>query len=186
MTRQEYEKLVQRLVGHKLAKVFYYEINYKDKYGEPQKEPAWNWDSRFDSLDFGLDLVTDTDETFWVTWGWEFFNYNISVEVNPVDDRSAMRQWNTSEVSRWYNYIGKQITDVYVYWAVVEYDGNNIEYPQDLELIFGSGLRVYLSALEIWCDSGRSAECQDHITVVFDEDVARSFRISRYAMQSSS
>ena len=50
MTKLEYEEVAQRLMGERIQRVDYFEIDY-----EGGKE-YWNADSAFDSLDYGLDL----------------------------------------------------------------------------------------------------------------------------------
>ncbi len=179
MTRIEYEKRVQELIGHTLAEVLYFEIDYHNEAGIPLNEPAWSRDPRFDSLDFGLELQTNEGDSFWITWGQEFYLYNIAVERNTSDDRSRMRKWNVTHESRWFRLIGKQIIEVQTYWSwverVSEQGWERFDFPQDLRITFETGETVYISAFEIWPDGSYNG-FTDNITVFFDEDTAKFFQ----------
>ena len=180
MTRKEHEKRVQELVGSTLAEVLYFEIDYHDEAGAPLTKPLWDWNGRFDSLDFGLELRTGEEDAFWISWGHEFFQYDIEVERNTQDDRSRMRMWNVSRESRWQPLLGKKITGVHTYWSWVEQTSGQgrerIQFPQDLAVSFETGATVYLSAFEIWQD-GSSNGFADNITVFFDEATAKEYGI---------
>lgn len=188
MTSDEYERRAQELVGHTLAEVLYFEIDDRNEAGESVNKPSWNRDWRFDSLDFGLELQTREGDGFWISWGHEFFQYDIEVERNSKNDRSGMRRWNVSRTSRWRRSIGKKIVAVATYWSWVdepaEEGWRRIQYPQDLRITFESGETVYLSALEVRQD-GAPIGFTDNITVFFDEAIARKYGVGPYASARS-
>jgi hypothetical protein len=184
MTRDEYQRQVQDLIGHILVEVLYFEIDYRDEAGESVNTPFWNWNSHIDSLDFGLELQTEKGDAFWISWGHLFFQYDIEVEPNTKDDRSSMRVWNVTQNSRWYPLIGKRISDVKTYWSWVNESSDKgwrrVHYPQDLGVTFESGEIVYISAFELWQD-GTPNGFADNVTVFFDEVTAQLYGIGPYA-----
>ncbi len=73
MTRVEYEKRVQSLVGKKVLGVMYSEIDNGDG------EFHFFADENFDSLDLGLELTLDSGEPETISWGNEFVPYGVSL-----------------------------------------------------------------------------------------------------------
>ena len=79
--------------------------------------------------------------------------------------------------------MGQVIFDVKVHWSWVEEEGhfkNRRYYPQDLEITFENEIKIYFSAFEVR-SGGFQMGMIDHITIFFDEAVAREFRIGPYA-----
>ena len=174
LTKEDYVAHLNTIVGCRLARVRYYECAF-DNPG-----PLWSWDSRFDSLDFGLDLEMDDGAVFQFLWGWGFVEHDIALN-NPErtpEEIAAWRVWEVSETSRWHDFVGKRISSIDVFWSGTRAstDDQWTEYPQDLRLTFETGQRVYLSALEIWDDGGFVGQ-QDNLTVFFDEATAKEFLV---------
>jgi hypothetical protein len=79
---------------------------------------------------------------------------------------------------------------VTVFWErVEEYMSNKtsgevrletVDCPCSMRLDFENGARVYIVALEVTLEGQIDYE-KDHITVIFDESVAREFKIGEYA-----
>ena len=110
MLRQDFEQQTKKLIGHSITHVDYLEIDYTDKSGNPVKKPNWNRDKQFDSLDYGLDLITESGDVFWISWGCEFTCYGISIILNPIDNhKKNMRIWDVSYNSGWRSFIGQKI-----------------------------------------------------------------------------
>ena len=58
MNKSEYETIARALTDKTLVRVQYVELQYQNSDGTPLATPSWNWDQRFDSLDFGVLLET--------------------------------------------------------------------------------------------------------------------------------
>src|SRR5262245_45019481 len=146
MTRAEFEISVRRLVGLELRGVRYFEIDYSafadgDSQSSDRDDsgPRWSGDPRFDSLDFGLQLLTATGETVDSSWGDEFYQYGISLKV-PLTASDTIRAWDVSETSRWNSLLGRRIQETRVFWSWVEgRDIGRVHYPQDVKLTFDGG-----------------------------------------------
>ena len=181
MTEQELESLVGRLVGQRIQRVRYFEIDYADG-GEAT--PAWCEDERFDSLDFGLDLLTADNLSFDFTWGNEYLAYNAMLFEEAMRSLYGACTWDVTGSSRWQGYIGKPIVDAQVSWEW-EWAGNDNfvrkRYPQTITLVFGGCSPVYISALEVNVQVGwPGMHFSDHITVFFDSEVAASYGVEPY------
>lgn len=191
MSPAEFEKRVEELIGRRITRVRYHEINYRDKDGQPLTEPQWNWCPDLDSLDYGLDLTTEDGAVFHVTWGDEFTQYGVTVQPDPLHDVSAVRVWDVTNGSRWAPLVGQRIVAADVFWESTQYrtlraDGSlsewsePVSYPQDLRLTFEGGDRVYLSAFEVREGDSRAAMA-DHISVFFDDAAAEQYGIGPFA-----
>lgn len=176
MTHDEFETQARRLVGQVVQRVRYFEIE------SGAGEPAWGGDPRFDSLDFGLDLLTVSGERFRLWWGAEFYMYGVSVESGGPESVEGVRMWDVSETSRWRELLGSRIEDVHVFWSWVSWeegtDKGRVQYPQDVKLVFEKDREVYISAFEVSSgDSGLGT--MDHITVFFDKAIAQRFGVGQ-------
>jgi hypothetical protein len=176
MTRPEFEELAQALVGRRIARVQYYEIDHP--FFPPG--PVWDLDERFDSLNFGLALTMKDGDMFFITWGDEFVLYNISIIANPQIDGSQLRWWDVTEASRWKRLKGQQIEAVRVVWAWELSQGQGQaelrDHPSDIDLIFPSDQHVYLSNIQIVDDDWPESRV-GHVTVIFDREVAEEFGV---------
>jgi hypothetical protein len=182
MTPTEFKKQVEEMVGHRIAKVRYHEIAYTDADGVPLAEPEWNWCPDFDSLDHALELTMEDGTVFYLTWGWEFEQYNITVQSAPLHDVSAVRVWDVTESSRWTPQLGQKITAVDTFWSWISMaDGSQrTDYPQDIRLTFENGERIYVSAFEARRDGSRFW-MMDNVTVFFDDAGAEANKIGPFA-----
>ena len=171
MTREEFETQARQLLGQVVQRVRYCEIGYESE------APAWCGDPRFDSLDYGLELLTVSGERFPFSWGAEFYTYGVSLAEGLPEASESTRVRDVSETSRWRDLLGKRIEDVRVFWSCVEgTDIGRVHYPQDVKLVFENGREVYISAFEVWTES-RGMGTMDHITVFFDETIAHQFGV---------
>ena len=173
MTREEYDNRVHMLLGKVISKVIYYEVDYGDGLFHFFDDP------RFDSLDFGLDLVLEEEERFAITWGDEFWQYGISVKPKPlVSVQWTDRMLDVSTCSRWRLVLGKKIRSAEVSWSWCEELGKpetRVYYPQDLLLRFDEGRVMVISALEIR-EEDRPMGMMDNITVFDDLEMAKTFK----------
>ncbi len=170
MTKEEYETIARQLVGRTIKKVFYHEVDYSD-----DKYHFFD-DSRFDTLDYGLEFELDTGKFLFITWGSEFYQYGISI----VDGRlssivTSSRYLDVNKSKRWQNLISRRIDSLEIFWCWCEKSGNpgyRIYYPQDLLLRFEGNYDLVISALEIR-DDDFAMGMMDNITVFDDIEMAK-------------
>ena len=157
MTRDEYEKNARRLVGNTITRVVYHEIDYCDD------EFHFFDDSRFDSLDYGLEIELGTGQFLSITWGSEFHQYGVSLVDGMFSEVvSQSRFLDVRETSRWKTLLGRSVISVDVFWSWCEESGKpetRIYYPQDVLLRFAGEQRRVISALEI-----RDGDCSMGMT----------------------
>ena len=196
MSPAEFENRVEELIGSQLSGVRYHEIDYFNGDGQPLAEPQWGWCPDFDSLDYGLDLLTEDSGVFHVTWGTEFTQYGVTVQNSKfnnvgVQDVSVVRVWDVTRESRWTHLVGQRIVAADVFWQDTRFrtlldDGtwsgwsDPVSYPQDLRLAFEGGACVYLSAFEVREGDFRAA-MTDHVSVFFDAAAAEEYGIGPFA-----
>ena len=168
MTKSEYEALAKSLIGEKIQRVEYFEINY-DGY-----ETDFSGEESFDSLDYGLNCHMWSGHVFGFIWGDEFFQYGVSILKTPLQSEvSECREVDVSNSKNWKSLIGKVITNAQVDWAWVKESGlfkKKIYYPQSIVLSLEGCELVVVSALEI--QDGTHFGMADNITVFFDEPSA--------------
>ena len=173
MNKNAFENQFLNLIGKRIIRVRYYEIEY------PESEHMWQCDSRYDSIDFGLDLLCDDDSLFAISWGSEFCKYGISLDQSFLPTSKGYRSIDVSNISRWHDFINTKITDIKIIWSwAIESDSpkQKIYYPQDLILSFDNGRNVFISALQIDTDDSFMG-MTDNITVFFDKDTASKFKV---------
>jgi hypothetical protein len=173
MKESDFENQFRDLIGKRIVQVRYYEIEYQDN------ENMWSYDERFDSLDFGLDLLTDDDSLFAISWGSEFYQYGISPDKNNLPKSNGYRSINVTKTSRWSDFLNINIADVRIAWSWIHESGlfkKKIYYPQDLILSFESQRKVFISALQIENDNSFMG-MTDNITVFFDGGTAKKFKV---------
>lgn len=165
MTESDYETLVQSLVGERILKIEYFEINY-DGY-----ETDFSGSECFDSLDYGTNLHMVSGQVFGFIWGDEFFQYGVSILKTPIQSKvSECREVDVSNSKNWNPLLGKVITNAQIDWGWVKESGifkRKVYYPQSIVLNLEGGELVIISALEIQDD--KHFGMADNITVFFDE-----------------
>lgn len=164
MTKFEYETLAESLIGEKIRRVEYFEINYEGY------ETDFLGDEGFDSLDYGANIYMESGQVFGFIWGDEFFQYGVSILKIPLQSKlSECREVEVSKSKKWNQLIAKQIISIRVDWGWVKESGlfkKKIYYPQSIVLKFEGGGLVIISALEIRDQSHFGMT--DNITVFFD------------------
>ncbi len=173
MDKNNFENQFRDLIGKRIVRVRYYEIDYQDTVD------WWSSDDRFDSLDFGLDLLTDDNSYFAISWGSEFYQYGISPDKNGLPTSKGYQSIDVTKVSRWSDFLNTKIKDVKIAWSWVKESGlfkRKIHYPQDLILGFDDNREVFISAMQIYEDDSCMG-MTDNITVFFDKDNAKKFKV---------
>lgn len=172
MTRAEYERNARRLIGQTISAVVYYEIDYKDD--------AFHFfdDTRFDSLDFGLELQLRSGRYVSITWGSEFHQYGVSLVDGRIFRPVTMsRCLDVSQTMRWSSLLGRRVASVDVFWSWFDESGQpetRIYTPQDVLLRFAGDFVLVISSLEI-TNGHRARGMTDHITLFDDLQMARRF-----------
>lgn len=173
MTRAEYEKNAKSLMGKSIVRIVYHEIDYEDG------QFHFFDDSRFDTLDYGLEIRLDTGENISIIWGAEFYQYGISLNNSAMSAiLSSSRSLDVSKTSRCKYIINRMITSVDVFWSWCEESGkpeSRIYYPQDLLIGFEKEQQIIISALEIR-EGDWSIGMTDNITLFFDAETAKLFK----------
>ena len=173
MDKSDFENQFRELIGKRIVRVRYYEIEYQDT------ENMWSSDDRFDSLDFGLDLLADDNSLFAISWGSEFYQYGISPDKNNLPTSNGYRCIDVTNISRWVDFLNISIADTRIVWSWVQESGlfkRKIHYPQDLILSFDNNRRVFISALQIENDDSFWG-MTDNVTVFFDKETATKFKV---------
>jgi hypothetical protein len=172
---REFEARVREIVGERVAGVQYRELDFGD--GEP------HWANRdFDSVDFGIELRTESGELFSIKWeGTSFLGlifYKGSLDSELVGGREGI--WDVTQTSRWRDNVGRSITKSHVYWGHGETpDGVYVPAPDCISLEFDSGDTVHIQYGE-YSEDTRSLELGDNVTVFFDDATARLYRAGPY------
>lgn len=152
------------IVGRRIREVTYVEIDYG------ADEPMWSSLSpHFDSLDHGLNLVLDSDETVSITWDWTYAHYGISLARGPLRLRPGPVYWPASE--RWHEFLNLPVEQAQLYWSYWEFHGRRERqyFPQDLRLEFVGGKWVAISAFQLMSSTGQGMPGSDNMTVFFRE-----------------
>jgi len=168
---ENYEKPIRELIGKSISIVNYYEIDYG--------EPLWN-KTEYHSLDFGIEFTTSENESCYFVWGSEFTQYNLKFKKGDIltvfSAENNAKKYNASENEHWTELIGVRITGIkssWSYWNLVG-DKKRNYYPQDIEIEFKNGKKIWISALEI--RDGKPMGMQDHLTVFFDKKIANKYK----------
>jgi len=178
-TKAEYENDVNSmLVGKRLAGVRYFEIRYGTD------EPYYLDDS-FPGhlLDYGCDFEMEDESTVGIIWDGEFFQYGIGVLRSSLSSQlTDFMSWDVTASSYWAPLVGKTINKVKVYWSWAKYKGKErADYPQDLEIAFEDGSKVFFSASQYNKEKDALWGMSDDVAVVFSMDTAKAYLIGPYA-----
>lgn len=178
-TKAEYENDVNSiLVGRRLAGVRYFEIRYHTD------KPNYQDDSfQGHHLDYGCDLEMEDGSTVGIVWDGEFFQYGIGILRSSLSSQlTDFMSWDVTANQYWAPLIGKAVNEVKVYWSWARYEGREIEeYPQDLEVAFEDGSKIYLSASQYNEETDTLWGMSDDVAVVFSLDIAKRYCIGPYA-----
>jgi hypothetical protein len=176
-----YEQSVRRLlVGRQIVSVIYYE--------SPHEEGFEYWSSLphvGHSLEQGLDFGMADGETCLVTWDQAFSQYDIAVRAGTMENElTGFHRYDVSSVAPWASILGKAVQNIEIYWSWIEDSQTHerVHYPQDLALNFGDST-VYLCSRKYQDRSDLLFPMADEIAVVFDDAVARRYRIGPFELE---
>ncbi|MBT5018382.1 hypothetical protein OAF98_00550 [Planctomicrobium sp.] len=175
-TRAQYDAAAQQLVGFKLDRVTYFEIEYEIG------EPCYLHQAQIGHfLDFGLEFRMTGGDYRSFLWDGTFYQYGVGIYGHAANrEVNTNRQWDVSETDDWHPFIGSTIIAVNVYWSQEGF----VEYPQDLRLAFSCHRHIYLSASQYLHSSDRLSGMSDDILVIFDEAVAMKYKVGPHAIDA--
>jgi hypothetical protein len=131
----------------------------------------------FDDVDVGIELKTETGETFAAVWQMEGYNEGLSFGPGTGESRHgryALTRSNVTESPRWRSLLGRPVTHVGAGWQIP-----NEGCP---EAVWSVRL-VFEGAYEVLLALGRSlADCRieyqpDEVLVIWDKARAEAYRI---------
>jgi len=164
----KYERLPSQLIGKRIKKVSYFEIDC----GEPTFEL-----SDHHSIDYGLQLETYNGETYYMIWDSQYVQYDLKFKKGTLNQElkpdSTISYHDVSKSQYWSDRIAQKLINIKSYWSSIM-TGDKADkkyYPQDIELSFDNGLNVIVSAIEVRLD-GQVNGMADHISIFFDSETA--------------
>ena len=174
--QQTLEARLMRLLGKPLRAVRYYDIAYDHGL------PGWNWwPGPFHNPDFGLELRFDDDESCFVAWGSQFLEHNLFAYPSSAPfEHYGPAVYDVSHEAGWRARIGKAISQIRVFWSFWDDDEAALWYPQDIELCFDDGARVWIGAYLYMAPYDYLFPSGDELMVVFEPDAARKYRMGPY------
>lgn len=177
----DFETLSQELIGLKIVKIEYAEINY-----EPENPKSFYHTKypNLDSVDFSVFLDTDTDKLIEVYWDDIFFQFGISIKINEPSDFKGFIKWDVSDKELWNKFIGATITDVKIAWETVvstykhSNKKENYVYPQSIKLTFSNSEAIFISASSFYNkDEKEVYGMSDNLMVTDNEELARQIKL---------
>lgn len=173
--RQDFHSLARRLCGQKIVEVYYVAIDYED--GIPY------WDVRdAHAPEFGLNLTLESGQTLGITWGWEFYQYALTFSETLLQGVIISPSvWNVSDKSQWTTLLHQRIDEVIIYWYEWNEKKRKESAPRDMEILFETGARVYIASAEYDFEKDPpQILCEDNITVIFEDEVAKRCQLGRF------
>jgi hypothetical protein len=173
------EKTCSAVIGSSIVKVNY--INVLDVNTDTINESRFDGEVIFDTVDFGIELLMGDGKILSVSWDSEVVQYEISVREIPLN-----RVFNNTSVldvtkrDYWIPLLNNPIQHIFIYWHVLVYKGINILYPQDLEIIFFTGKRVWIGSRLYTPKEDVLVPFSDEITIIFSEEIARKYHVGSY------
>jgi hypothetical protein len=173
MTKREFLNIARGLEGEIPISVKYFEIDHEEYSSDFTK------DSKYDCLDYGINIKMQSGKVFGFIWGSEFTQYGVSILRQSLQtELKKCREVDVSKFSNWTNMMYCEIQKVEVVWQWVKESGffkKKRFYPQSVVLVFDSEKTVVISALEI-SDSSHWGMA-DNIVVFFDQNSARNYGV---------
>ncbi|WP_291728536.1 hypothetical protein [Bernardetia sp.] len=167
---ENYEKPIKELIGKAILSVHYYEIDYG--------EPYWNSIDHH-SIDYGLEIKTDDDETYYFIWDKQFVCYDLKFTKGKIQQefsQNANVKIHRITHQNWNEVIGKKVVSIQSVWSYILDKDGTIYYPETIQLKFINNRNVWISAVEI--GEGITPCMADHISVFFDEGTMNKHNIN--------
>lgn len=153
-------RAIATLPGDRVGRVIYHELKYTDDrpfYREPDH----------DSLDFGLELVLESGRTFSFIWKWPV-SYYLAVLVGDLSSEltGEHASWDVSGESPWESILTRDICAAHLEWFQDDEDPG--DFPITVKLVVAPSTPIYITL-------GVGDEPDDQVSVLFSDDVARSY-----------
>ena len=173
----DFEKRFEPLIGLKLSKAEYLEINYGSDYPSPFYQTRFK---DIDSVDFSVILHFEDGYKAEFFWDGQFFQYGVGLKLNSESVFSGYRKWDVSENELWKKFIGDSMKEIEINWEWVttteEKTGKveKFDYPQDVKLSFSSNKNIFISAAAFMEeDDEKVYGLMDNLLVTDNEQLAR-------------
>lgn len=178
LRRTTLEDNAAALCGQTLARVSYCEID------DEGHQPDWaRYGSRFDALDFGLELETTRGEVFHMIWDDKFCQYGITLDKEVIREKVINCSiWDVTKNSRWYSVINTPIEAITIYRSWIDTDHIQVLCPTAFEIIFESGQHVFVAAARYFSDRDVLAPLTDEVAVLFEYEQAKRYRIGPFGI----
>lgn len=173
----DYEKFCRQLIGLKVLKVEYLEINYEPVNPKPYYPTQFK---NLDSVDFSIFFHCEEDKVIEVYWDGKFFQYGIGIKINEPSDFSGYYNWDVSGNDLWEQIIGTKIIDINITWETVTIwePMESYIYPQDIKITFSNNKNIFISAAGfLEQDDNEVFGLLDNLTVTDNEELARKVKM---------
>lgn len=178
---KDFENLSLKLVGQKIIKVEYAELDYEES-SIPYYPTKFK---NLDSIDFSIFLHTDKNDLIEICWDDTFFQYGIGIKINEKSDFLNFKKWDVTEIELWKTFIGSKIENVNINWEKVttttEQKSSKLEfliYPQDIKITFSNEKNIYISAASFLNENDDIVfGMSDNLTVTDNEELARKVKM---------
>lgn len=177
----DFEVFSQQLIGLKVVKVEYAEINY-----EPENPKSFYHTKypNLDSVDYSVFLHTHADKLIEIYWDDIFFQFGIGIKINQPSDFKGFIKWDVSGNELWNKFIETTITDVKIIWETVtstykySYKKENYVHPQSIKLTFSNNKTICISASSFYDkDENEVYGMSDNLMVTDNEELARQIKM---------
>jgi len=177
----DFEKFTRQLIGLRITKVEYSEIDYEPANPKPYYLTQF---VNLDSVDFSIFLHTDNDKLVEIYWDGKFFEFGIGIKINEPSDFSDSIKWDVSSKDLWKKFIGTTISDIHITWETVitrkekSKKEESFVYPQDIKVTFSNKKNIFISAAGFLNPSDKEVYGMlDNLTVTDNEELARQVKM---------
>ncbi|MEM6299490.1 MAG: hypothetical protein AAF740_12450 [Bacteroidota bacterium] len=152
-----YEESLNQLIGKKTERVVYFEID--------SDEAMYDQDD-YHSLDYGLQIQTQTEEKFYFIWGSQYTQFDLKFGKGEIFKEFAkdaeLGIYDVSQHEKWKPLIQAEIVTLQSYW-----DHYVQDFPQGVEITFSNGKQIYVSVISIFDDKKSYYNFADEMTLFF-------------------
>lgn len=173
----EFQKKSETMIGLKLSRVEYLEIDYSPEYPNPSYKTKFE---EIDSLDFSIILHFENRFKVEICWDPEFYSYGIGLKLNTESELSNCRNWDVTGSELWKKFIGEVVQRTDIVWSWVSRTGENkgkvdyFIYPETIKLQFSNGRNIFISAANFIDEGGDKVEgLMDNLLVTDNEKLAK-------------
>lgn len=177
----DFENLSRQLIGLRILKVEYAEIDYEPTNPKPYYSTHF---TNIHSVDFSIFFHTDKDKLVEIYWDGKFFQFGIGIKINEPSDFSRNIVWDVSTNDLWKQIIGTEIIDIHTTWeTVTTKEGGSgktesFTYPQDIKITFSNEKNIFISAAGFFKQDDKEVYGMlDNLTVTDSEELAKQVKM---------